>query len=203
MQPRADLRRADATALDADHRRVRAPAARRRASRRARHRRVSPAHRGGQRRAERVHPRHGRRGARAGARGRSRARRRTRSRTAARRADLDQGPDRRRAARRRPPRRACARATSPSATRPRSSHLRQAGAVFVGKTNLHEFAFGTTNEESAFGPARQSARRDPIAGRLERWVGDQRRRRHGARHASAPTPAARSAFRPPPAASSA
>jgi aspartyl-tRNA(Asn)/glutamyl-tRNA(Gln) amidotransferase subunit A len=32
--------------------------------------------------------------------------------------------------------------------------LRQAGAVLVGKTNLHEFAFGTTNEESAFGPAR-------------------------------------------------
>jgi aspartyl-tRNA(Asn)/glutamyl-tRNA(Gln) amidotransferase subunit A len=33
-------------------------------------------------------------------------------------------------------------------------HLRQAGAVLVGKTNLHEFAFGTTNEDSAFGPAR-------------------------------------------------
>jgi aspartyl-tRNA(Asn)/glutamyl-tRNA(Gln) amidotransferase subunit A len=32
--------------------------------------------------------------------------------------------------------------------------LRDAGAVFVGKTNLHEFAFGTTNEDSAFGPAR-------------------------------------------------
>jgi len=32
--------------------------------------------------------------------------------------------------------------------------LRDAGAVIVGKTNLHEFAFGTTNEESAFGPAR-------------------------------------------------
>ena len=34
------------------------------------------------------------------------------------------------------------------------ARLREAGAVFVGKTNLHEFAFGTTNEESAFGPAR-------------------------------------------------
>jgi len=34
------------------------------------------------------------------------------------------------------------------------AHLRQAGAVIVGKTNLHEFAFGTTNEDSAFGPAR-------------------------------------------------
>ncbi len=34
------------------------------------------------------------------------------------------------------------------------AHLRQAGVVVVGKTNLHEFAFGTTNEDSAFGPAR-------------------------------------------------
>ncbi|MGE0447275.1 MAG: amidase, partial [Vicinamibacterales bacterium] len=32
--------------------------------------------------------------------------------------------------------------------------LRAAGAVIVGKTNLHEFAFGTTNEESAYGSAR-------------------------------------------------
>jgi len=37
---------------------------------------------------------------------------------------------------------------------PAIAHLRQAGAVFVGKTNLHEFAFGTTNEDSAFGPTR-------------------------------------------------
>ena len=31
------------------------------------------------------------------------------------------------------------------------ARLRQAGAVLIGKTNLHEFALGTTNEESAFG----------------------------------------------------
>jgi aspartyl-tRNA(Asn)/glutamyl-tRNA(Gln) amidotransferase subunit A len=30
--------------------------------------------------------------------------------------------------------------------------LREAGAVFIGKTNLHEFALGTTNEDSAYGP---------------------------------------------------
>src|SRR5713101_9857523 len=34
------------------------------------------------------------------------------------------------------------------------AHLRRAGAVLIGKTNLHEFAFGTTNEDSAFGPSR-------------------------------------------------
>jgi aspartyl-tRNA(Asn)/glutamyl-tRNA(Gln) amidotransferase subunit A len=34
------------------------------------------------------------------------------------------------------------------------AHLRQAGAVFLGKTNLHEFAFGTTSEDSAFGAVR-------------------------------------------------
>ena len=37
---------------------------------------------------------------------------------------------------------------------PAVAHLRQAGAIFIGKTNLHEFAFGTTSEDSAFGPAR-------------------------------------------------
>src|SRR5688572_5751496 len=52
-----------------------------------------------------------------------------------------------------------------AASRVREGHLatadaevivraREAGAVIVGKTNLHEFAFGTTNDESAFGPAR-------------------------------------------------
>jgi aspartyl-tRNA(Asn)/glutamyl-tRNA(Gln) amidotransferase subunit A len=32
--------------------------------------------------------------------------------------------------------------------------LRRAGAVIVGKTNLHEFAFGTTGDETAFGAIR-------------------------------------------------
>jgi len=41
--------------------------------------------------------------------------------------------------------------------------LRTAGAVLIGKTNLHEFALGTTNEDSAFGPARHplDPRRSP------------------------------------------
>lgn len=35
-----------------------------------------------------------------------------------------------------------------------TARLRAAGAIFVGKTNLHEFAFGTTSEDSGFGFAR-------------------------------------------------
>lgn len=34
------------------------------------------------------------------------------------------------------------------------TRLRDAGAVLIGKTNLHEFALGTTSDESAFGPVR-------------------------------------------------
>lgn len=32
------------------------------------------------------------------------------------------------------------------------TRLRKAGAIIIGKCNLHEFAFGTTGEESAYGP---------------------------------------------------
>jgi aspartyl-tRNA(Asn)/glutamyl-tRNA(Gln) amidotransferase subunit A len=38
-----------------------------------------------------------------------------------------------------------------AADAPAIAHLRAAGAVFVGKTNLHEYALGTTSEDSAFG----------------------------------------------------
>jgi Asp-tRNA(Asn)/Glu-tRNA(Gln) amidotransferase A subunit family amidase len=41
-----------------------------------------------------------------------------------------------------------------SADAPVIAHLRRAGAVLIGKTNLDEFAFGTTSENSAFGPVR-------------------------------------------------
>ena len=34
------------------------------------------------------------------------------------------------------------------------TRLREAGAIVIGRTNLHEFAFGTTSEDSAFGPVR-------------------------------------------------
>ena len=35
---------------------------------------------------------------------------------------------------------------------PITQRLRAAGAVLIGKTNLHEFALGTTSEDSAYGP---------------------------------------------------
>lgn len=37
---------------------------------------------------------------------------------------------------------------------PTVAHLRAAGAVLVGKTNMHEFAMGTTSDDSGFGPVR-------------------------------------------------
>lgn len=39
----------------------------------------------------------------------------------------------------------------PTHDAPVVANLRRAGAVLVGKTNLHEFAFGTTTDETAFG----------------------------------------------------
>ena len=44
------------------------------------------------------------------------------------------------------------------------ARLRAAGAVFVGKCNLHEFAFGTTGEDSAFGPTRNPRAPGRMAG---------------------------------------
>ncbi len=42
--------------------------------------------------------------------------------------------------------------------------LRDAGAIFLGKTNLHEFAFGTTSEDSAFGAVRNPLDLSRMAG---------------------------------------
>ena len=44
------------------------------------------------------------------------------------------------------------------------ARLREAGAIFIGKTNLHEFAFGTTSEDSAFGPVRNPLAPERSAG---------------------------------------
>ena len=42
--------------------------------------------------------------------------------------------------------------------------LRDAGAIFIGKCNLHEFAFGTTGEDSAFGPTHNPQAPRHVAG---------------------------------------
>ncbi|HET7216496.1 MAG TPA: amidase [Vicinamibacterales bacterium] len=47
---------------------------------------------------------------------------------------------------------------------PSIAQLRAAGAIIIGKTNLHEFAFGTTSDETAFGPVRHPLDRSRSAG---------------------------------------
>lgn len=42
----------------------------------------------------------------------------------------------------------------PAETAAAVTRLEQAGAILVGKNNLHEFAYGTTNENDHFGPCR-------------------------------------------------
>ena len=64
---------------------------------------------------------------------------------------------------------------------PVTAALRRAGAVLIGKTNLHEFAFGTTSDESAFGPVRHPLDRDRSPGGSERRVGGCGGHRHVAR----------------------
>jgi aspartyl-tRNA(Asn)/glutamyl-tRNA(Gln) amidotransferase subunit A len=44
------------------------------------------------------------------------------------------------------------------------TRLKQAGAVFVGKTNMHEFAYGVTSNNPHFGPARNPWDVSKIAG---------------------------------------
>jgi hypothetical protein len=74
--------------------------------------------------------------------------------------------------------------------------LREAGAVVLGRTRTHEFAWGLTTWHPELGGRAQPARPRPGVRRQQRRVGGGGRDRGWWRSRSAPTPAARSACPP-------
>jgi len=89
-----------------------------------------------------------------------------------------------------------------------TANLWKAGAVMVGKTNLDEFAMGSSNMTIHFGGVenpwkRKGDNRKLVPGGFVRRLGGRRSRPTWCRARPAPIPAARSASRPRSAASSA
>ena len=79
--------------------------------------------------------------------------------------------------------------------------LRDAGAVVVGVTNMHELGAGSTGHISAYGPVRQPVGPGALRRRVVGRLGPRPSARGWSPARSAPTAAARSATRPPTAAS--
>ena len=91
-------------------------------------------------------------------------RRRTRA-AAARRAGVGEGHRLHdRSAERPPGRRSSATASWPTQDAPVVRRLRRAGAIIIGKTNLHEVALGVTSANEHFGPVRNPHDPERVAG---------------------------------------
>ena len=86
--------------------------------------------------------------------------------------------------------------TCPSGPRPRSQRLVDAGAVIVGKANLHEFAWGVTSQNPWYGTVQQSARIRAARRAARRAATPPRSPPGSATSGSAPTRAARSGCPP-------